>query len=137
MKVVLDTNILVSATFWTGDSFRVLALADERKIRNISSKEIIKEYYKAVFSEEIIDKTQKMNLSIIKSSYRIIGNSQIIEPSIKLDVVKEDPDDNKILECAKDGKAEFIITKDNHLLKLKQFESIKIITPEDFLKLYR
>ncbi len=43
MKVTLDTNVLVSGTFWTGDSFRILNLIDKNKLRNITSKEIIKE----------------------------------------------------------------------------------------------
>ena len=43
-KVVLDTNVLISGTFWKGDSFKVLKLIDEKKIWNYISKEIIEEY---------------------------------------------------------------------------------------------
>ena len=49
-------------------------------------------------------------------------------------MVKDDPDDNKILECAYAAKVDYIITQDNHLLKLKEFEGIKIINPGDLLK---
>jgi len=55
-------------------------------------------------------------------------------PLEKLVIIKDDPDDNKILECAKAGKVEIIVSNDNHLLKLKEFKRIKIITPKEFLK---
>ena len=62
-------------------------------------------------------------------------NSIIVHPKSKFNVVKDDPDDDKIIEAAVEGKAEYIITQDNHLLKLKEFKGIKIVTPKDFLEL--
>jgi len=64
---------------------------------------------------------------------KIISISKIVEPLEKINIIKEDPDDNKILECAKSGKVDFIVSSDNHLLKLKEFENIKIITPTTFI----
>ena len=51
--------------------------------------------------------------------------------------LKMTPNDNKVLECAKDGKADYIITSDNHLLRLKEFEGIKIVSPGEFLKIQK
>ena len=65
---------------------------------------------------------------------KIVSLSTIIKPVEKLIIVKDDPDDNKVLECAKAGKVDFVISNDNHLLKLKKFEKIKIASPRDFLK---
>jgi len=56
-------------------------------------------------------------------------------PNRKVDVVKEDADDNKIIECALESKSEYIISYDKHLLKLKEFQGIKIIQPEEALRL--
>ena len=53
----------------------------------------------------------------------------------KLKIVKEDPDDNKILECAVEGKADFIVSQDSHLLKLREFHGIRIMSPEEFLEM--
>ena len=61
--------------------------------------------------------------------------SLFIEPLERVSIVREDPDDNKILECAIAAKADFIITGDSHLLKLENFKSIKIVTANEFLKL--
>ena len=68
---------------------------------------------------------------------KVINNSEIVEPSARLDIVEEDPDDNKVLECAKEGKVKYIITNDKHLLKLRKFEGIKIVTPEEFLRIFK
>jgi len=137
VRITLDTNILVSGTFWTGASFRILDLVDRKKLRSISSKEIIEEYYGVINSDEIIDKIERKKLIIYKLVEKIIKNSEITEPRTKLSIVKEDPDDNKILECAKEGRVDYIITQDEHLLKLKKFENIPILKPDDFLKLLR
>ena len=60
----------------------------------------------------------------------------IVEPARKIDAIKEDPADNKILECAIEANADYIITYDKkHLLKLKKFEGVNIVSPADFLKI--
>ena len=134
IKITLDTNVLISGTFWTGKSFKIMKLIDEKKIICVLSKKILEEYYKILKSDEIIEKIKKKDLLISKIAEKIITNSLIVEPKIKLNIIKEDPDDNKILECAKTGKVDYIITNDNHLLKIKGFEGIKIVKPEEFLK---
>ena len=135
IKVTSDTNVLVSGTFWTGDSFRVLDLIDKKLITNVSSQKILDEYRKACLSDEIIDKIQKNNLSILKSIEKIAMNSIIVHPKSKFNAVKDDPSDNKIVETAFEGKVDYIITQDNHLLKLQEFRGIKIVTPKNFLEL--
>jgi len=66
MKVTLDTNVLISGTFWSGDSFRILELIDKKKIKCALSEEIIKEYYKIANSDEIIEKKENKKLIISK-----------------------------------------------------------------------
>ncbi|KKT71668.1 MAG: PIN domain protein [Candidatus Collierbacteria bacterium GW2011_GWB1_44_6] len=134
MKVTLDTNVLISGTFWSGDSFRILELIDKKKIKCALSEEIIKEYYKIANSDEIIEKKENKKLIISKIVSKVISDSDIVHPKRRINVVKDDPDDNKILECAYAAKVDYIITQDNHLLKLKEFEGIKIINPGDLLK---
>ena len=59
----------------------------------------------------------------------------MVETEYELDIVKEDPTDNKHLESALAGKAKYLITGDSHLLKFKYFKGIKIVTPRQFLNL--
>ena len=62
----------------------------------------------------------------------IVRNSIIVEPKEKISIVKDDPKDNIFIETAIAGNADYIITQDNHLLKLKEFRRVKVITPEEF-----
>lgn len=107
---------------------------DKKEVKSITSKKIIAEYDKVINSDEIIEKIQYKKLILSKVAKKVIMNSEIVKPKVKLNIVKEDKDDNKILECAKEGKVDYIITQDKHLLKLKSFEGIKILKPDEFLK---
>jgi putative PIN family toxin of toxin-antitoxin system len=137
MKVVLDTNILVSGTFWTGDSYKILKKIDEKELELFISKEISEEYYETLNSDYITDKTIRKNLSVNEIVVKIINNAIFIVPSQKFNEIKDDPDDNIILECAIEGNVDYIVSQDKHLLKLKEFKDIKIITPEEFLKILK
>ena len=66
----------------------------------------------------------------------ILNNSILVEPKEKFNILR-DVGDNKFLECAHEGKVDYIITQDNHLLNLKKFRDTKIINPEDFLELFK
>lgn len=65
---------------------------------------------------------------------KIASLSTIVVPTRKITAVDADPDDNKILECASAGGVDYLVTQDRHLLDLKEFEGIAILTPEEFLK---
>ena len=58
----------------------------------------------------------------------------MVVPNRKVNVIKDDPDDNKFIEAALEGKADYIVTQDKHLLNIQEFEGIKIVSPEEFLR---
>jgi len=60
---------------------------------------------------------------------------EFVEPKKKLELIKDDPDDNIVLECALEGNVDYIISGDEHLLELKKFENIRIVSANDFLKI--
>jgi predicted nucleic acid-binding protein len=68
---------------------------------------------------------------------RIADFTLRVTPDRKLDVVREDPADNRILECAVKGKSEYFVTRDNHLLKLQSFAGTRMIKVADFLRVVR
>ena len=131
--ITCDINALVSGTYWSRDSFKVLDMVDNGEIENIISHEIISDYNEACDSDEIIEKVARHNLIPLKTREKIPSMSKLVHPKEKLKVVKDDPDDDKIVEAAVEGKADYIITYDNHLLKLKEFRGIKIVAPKEFL----
>src|SRR3989338_1669449 len=82
----------------------------------------------------------RIKLNLVEQKF-VLNNfekfSKKISTSSKFDIIKDDPADNKFLECAVDSKADYIISGDNHLLKLKEFKGIKIITPAEFVKTHK
>jgi putative PIN family toxin of toxin-antitoxin system len=132
MRVILDTNIFVSGIHWkNGPSGRVIDLWLDNKFELIISQSII---------DEIVETLSdfKINLSfndIIFWVSVLADYAVFVEPLFSLEVIKDDKDDNKFLEAGVEGNADYIISQDNHLLKLKEFKGIKIIKPEEFLRI--
>ncbi len=131
MRVVFDTNVLLSSTLWDGSvAQKLLFELINSDYVILSSLPIIAEYQKVLkrdfeYSDEDIVKTMEKVLSFIT----------IIKPTKKVDIVKEEPEDNKIVECALASKSSYIITYDNHLLKFGKIGETEIITPEWALKI--
>lgn len=130
MKVVLDTNIFVSSTFWKGPSHKVVEKALDGKIKVFTSIEILQELDKVLRRD--FDETDEM---VHRQISLILNYATTIPVSVRLSVVKKDPDDNKILECAVSCAADYIITNDRHLLDLKEYQGIQIVTPKQFLEI--
>jgi uncharacterized protein len=134
MRITLDTNILISATFWRGESDTIIRKAESGKVELILSREILQEYVEVLDYKEIKNKIRDKKLDMQRTAEKIASISTIVSPKEKISIIKNDPSDNKILECAKAGHVKFIITNDKHLLTLNEFEGIKIVTPKEFLE---
>lgn len=126
MKVTLDTNVLISATFWYGPSLRVIELIENKEVTLVLSKEILHEYGEVLQYDEIQNKIKNKNLEMKLSVEKIMSLSFIVDPKRKIEMVSDDPDDNMVLECAYEGNVDYIITQDKHLLRIKKFEGIEI-----------
>ena len=135
MRIVLDTNVLISAAFWYGSSNEIMEKIERNEIELILSKEIIEEFSRVLGYEEIQEKIKNKSLEMKRTVGRVVSLSKIVVPSTRATIVKDDPDDNKFIEAALEGKANYIITQDNHLLKIKKYKGIKIVSPSEFLRL--
>ena len=130
IKFVFDTNILISSTLWDGSvAQKLLYKLIEQDSVIFSSTEILEEYQKILKRD--FDYSNEEVTNIMKKVLQFIT---IVNPCIKVDAVKDDADDNKIIECALEGEAEYIISYDKHLLNLKEFRGIKIVKPEEVIK---
>jgi len=131
VKVVIDTNILVSATLFGGNPEKVLDLVEEGKIKIFISEEILEEF-KRVLQRKFgfsLDMTE-VTASAIKEI------STLVTPTQRLNVIKKKEVDNRVLECAVEGKAQYIISGDKrHLLPLREYQGIKILSPAEFLEI--
>lgn len=128
MRVVLDTNVYIGAALQGELTEDILEeVVGNPEITLISSEEIFLEIEQKL-QEKFHWLTDRLELFL----GRIRQIAEIVEPSEKVNVIKRDPDDNKILECALAGGADLIITSDQDLIKLKQFKGIGIIHPKTF-----
>jgi putative PIN family toxin of toxin-antitoxin system len=130
VRVVADTNVLISALFFGGSSEQVFLAGLRRDIQFLTSFPLLKEL------ERVLRGKFKLSAHLIRGILEEIKSvSEIIEVSSHISVLSYPDDDNRVLECAIDGRAEFIITGDTrHLLPLKEFQGIKIISPLEFVK---
>jgi|SRR3989344_5172305 len=123
MKVVIDTNIFVSGIFWEGNfCSKIIDKWKNKNFELISSKDILEEFVETLRNFKI----QMPDDMIEEWRNSIIENSIIVDPTIKLNVVNDDPDDNKSLEAGISGNADLIISQDKHLLKLREYQGILI-----------
>jgi len=130
MRVVLDTNIFISGIFWSGESEKILYAWGNEEFEIITSSEIIREIVETLMDFKI---QLPINMLLIWMSILSV-KSKFFEPKEKIEIVKDDKDDNKFVEVAIEGKADYIITQDNHLLRIKDFRGLKIMTPKEFLE---
>jgi len=132
MKITADTNFLVSATQWDNSvAHKILVKLIEIDTEIFTTKDILNEFSE-VLQRDFEYNEEETNEIIEKVTSFVI----LVEPKEKLNVVKEDPDDNKILECAVASKSEYVLMYDNHLLNLKEFRGVKIVKPEKIATLF-
>ncbi len=132
-KVVLDTNVVISATISPdGTPAKVVELLFTEAIENYTSEEIIK---------EIIDVFERPKIShVVDTQHKkftieqFIRHSIKIKPGTKISAIEKDSSDNKFLEVALEAQASYIISGDMHLKSLKQFRNVKIVSPREFLE---
>ena len=130
VKVVVDTNVLISAALFGGNPEKILNLVEEGKIKILISEEILEEFRK------VLQKKFGFSLNMAELAASGIGETfTLITPIQRINIIKEKEADNRVLECAVEGKAQYIITGDiKHLQPLKEYRGIKILSPAQFLK---
>ena len=134
MRVVLDTNVLVSALLFGGVASELVALWQKSDITILLSRNILEEYFQ-VLAYPKFELSKEEIREIIEGE--LLPFVQIIKPRIRLKVVKRDSSDDKFLECAVAGKASVLIYGDKELLRLgRNYHAIQILSPSQFLKEY-
>jgi putative PIN family toxin of toxin-antitoxin system len=135
-KVVLDANIFVSSIIVPkGKSAQIINFVRRKELKLMTSQPILEEVRRVLFYPHIQKRHQhndKRIYEFIKDWARI---AKFAPGKVKIDAIKDDPTDNKYLECAVEGKANYIVSGDKHLKKLKEYQGIKIVEPAVFLAL--
>lgn len=132
MRIVVDTNVIISALVFGGLPRRILDLAAEG-IYQLYCSEFIRNEVERVLEEKFAWSREQ----ICSRTEVVFSWATMVRPSMLLASVKDDPDDDRILECAIEAKADAIISGDHHLLHLGSFQNIPIQTPRQFLESQR
>lgn len=132
-KVVLDTNVLVSALIRTGKPRSLLFEIVRGNLQLILSRGILEELTEVAADDKIKKYVEEED---VRKFLRLIGSTaKIVTVKSRFKAVKDDPSDDLFLRTAYDGGADYIVSGDKHLLSLNEFRGIKILTVNEILDL--
>ncbi len=134
-KVVIDTNILISSLLKSKSKARdIYRLVLRGEVKLYISEDLLNELKRVLeYPKFKIEKLRKETFLINLTRVAVL-----VYPKQKINVIKKGPPDNRFLECVVEAKADYLISGDKkHLLPLKNFQEIKILNSDEFLKLYR
>ena len=136
IRAVIDTNVFVSGIISPiGSPRKILELAKRAVFRVVTSISINREILEVLHRDHIYTK-YSLNENIVDDIAAFLYEGTILtEDSYKVSKITEDPDDNKFIGCAIEGEAEYIVSGDEHLLSLKSYKGIQIVSADSFLKI--
>lgn len=127
LKVILDTNVLISSILFGGKPRKIIKHVQEGNITPIISPVLLAELI-----DVLVKKFQFAPDKLLLVEDLIKENFMLVNPSITISIIS-DKDDNRVLEAAIEGGCNYIVSGDQDLLKLKSFQNVKIVTPDTFL----
>jgi putative PIN family toxin of toxin-antitoxin system len=129
--IVIDTNVVVSALLFGGVPGELIPLWKAELIQPKASKEIIDEYIRVLAYPKFKLSEEEINFLLY---HEILPYFEVVRVKSGHVIVRDDPSDDKFIRCAKAGNANVIISGDQHLLSLKSYSKLKILTSSQFLK---
>lgn len=136
IKAVFDTNVIVSGLIaHSGSPCEVLEAWRQGDIILVTSGAIVSEVARVLRRPFFRDKRHIGEEDIVRIARALTLGAQFVQPEIHLQVVEDDPDDDRILECAVAGGADYVVSGDHHLLDLGRYRDIRIVTARQFLSI--
>jgi len=129
VRIVLDTNVLISGIFFSGPPSQILRVWRDKKVTFVLSEEILDEYQKT--GRELSLQYPDIEIEPILALLAI--NSELIEPISLSEAICNDPDDDKFIACALAAKSRVIVSGDKALLKVSGYRGVKVIKPRNFI----
>ena len=131
IRAVIDTNVIVSAILFGGIPGKLISLWKSGHLKPLASKDIIDEYIKVLAYPKFRLAEKEINYILYNE---ILPYFEVVTLKPGLGIIQKDPSDDKFIHCAEAGKAGVIISGDQHLLNLKTYGKLKILTPLQFLE---
>lgn len=134
MNLVLDTNTVISGLLWKGAPRQVLDLARSGSISLFTCPELLAELEEVLGRKKFADRLRVAQVTVDELVYGYAALATTIRVGNIEPVIKDDPDDDIVLACAVSANAEVIASGDSHLLALKAYEGIRILTVNQVLE---
>ncbi len=128
-----DTNTIISGLLWQGPPRRVLDAAQTSAIELFSSETLLAELEDVLSRDKFSRHLTRVSATPHETVLRFAAVAQIVEPATISPVVHADADDDAVLACARAAQADVIVSGDHHLLELRTYENIEIITATELL----
>ena len=136
IRAVLDTNVLVSAVISErGAPWRMLRAWRDGAFVLVTSPALLNELQRVLVRPHIARAHKRSAQETIALTETLRQRATVVTPRSRVDVIRDDPDDNRVLEAALAGGADYIVSGDRHLLALGEYEGIRVVTPAAFAAL--
>ena len=132
MRVILDTNVLISGIFFSGPPAKILRAWRDSKLQLVVSTEILQEYYEV--GKRLSRRYPGIDMGPVLTV--LARNSEWVEAAPLPAPVSNDADDDKFLACALASRTEVIISGDDDLLGVSGYRNLRILTPREFVDTY-
>jgi len=124
--------VLISALFWSGAQATIVGLIEAGTVEGYASQAIMDEltrvlkYPRFGLTDEEVEDARNYYITVLV----------MVMPKVRVGIVEEDPEDNRVLECALEARADFIVTGDKHLLEIHGYRSVRIVRASEFLEAF-
>lgn len=133
LRLVLDTSTIVSAFFWNGNEAELFRLIEKKKLLLFITKDILDELYEVVSRPKFKAVMQRAGITSEQIIEKLLSISSLeVQQNINIDACR-DRKDNKFLECAVISNADYIVSGDDDLLSIKEYNNIKIVSTKKIL----
>jgi putative PIN family toxin of toxin-antitoxin system len=134
MLVVLDTNVILSSLVSTpGPPAEIIRRWEAEEFEVATSSLLLAELERTLAYHKVKKYLEQSGEAISTLLERFGTVASLVEPESSIQVIEREPDENRVLECAKAAGAGFIVSGDEHLLALREYEGIVILSPAQFI----
>ncbi len=133
MRVVVDTNVMISAVLWLGTPHRIIELAERNRLVICMTQAMLDELREVLSRQKFKSHLEMRRTSTEEILSALIPLIELYAPTKLTNLRLSDPDDEMFVACAVSANADYIVSGDDHLLRMKQYGKIKILNPSSFV----
>ncbi|MBX3325871.1 MAG: putative toxin-antitoxin system toxin component, PIN family [Nitrospira sp.] len=134
MRVVADTNVIVSAMLWLGSPHRILVAVEGARLTLYTSPALLRELTGVLNRPKFAARLRELQVSGSELTADYARLAHLVNPQRIRRVVVDDPSDDEVLACALAARAQYIVSGDSDLLRLRSYRDIPILSPRSFVQ---